>query len=534
MENSKSISLSIFILLQIIVSSILGFMFSRNDFWPGIDAIAPVQNMNSSSSQYSTDLFVSSTSNISGRTPYNLVLKILDYLLPGNTEFALSALSALTITSSTSLIFLALLTTIIKRTGTTTHLVPSAFFIAYLVFLFGSLVTPLLPYGHSIYMAGYGPEASPWSTPEYLSMTSGGLGIVLLNTNALRKKNIKMFVYSLLSLATLIHPTSSFFFLFIVALFGLSFKTFNRNEIYIISRAFFTSFFILAFMLAGQANVLSPAEFVEIYAKFRHPHHFVPSNYLNIGNILMYLSAFLLALILCRKSRPHRILTVSLFLLIFISNVGQFVFVEVFPVQLIAAFGPSRISSYALISYYVIIIHFIITNIGLPKIIEKKRTKIPFVINRKVMSCLILLTFGFSTSYVYQDYVHLKERILNQAHSLKLKPGDLILVDSKVSTQGFREFAQVNIWFDFYFMFDLKGIEIYRERWIQSCGPVPISNCQDLLTNVNVRDLSNFMEKNGVKKIVLSAPLDISLIQNNFNFLGYSEDKWSYELKNVD
>lgn len=534
MKIPQSIPLSIYILLQMIISSFLGFFFTRNSFWPGIDAVAPVQNMNSFSAQMSSDLFVTSSSEISGRTPYNMILKIVDIILPFGTEFALSALSSITMMLSTSLIFLALITSIRKRSETTKYIIPSGFLIAYLLYLLGILITLKLPYGSSIYMAGYGPTVSPWSTPEFLSMALNGSGIVLLNTTSWRGRKItKISVFFLLFLATLIHPASSFFFLMIIILSGICFKTIYRNDIYLIGSALLTAFIILAFLIGRQTNTLNSAEFVEIYAKLRHPHHFVPSYYLNQYNVLTYLLAFLFSLTLCRKSLDHRNITIGLFVFFLISNFGQFFFVEIFPVRFIAAFGPSRINSYVLISYFVIIVHYLLLNFGPPESVNKAQFKSPFVINYKIYACLILLFFCFSTNFVYQDYRDFRNHILKEVQALKLDSGDLVLFDSNIATQGFREFSEINIWLDSYFMFNFKGIEIYRERWLQSCGPKPIESCQDLFINGDSQNLYNFVRRSGVQKIVTSTPLDNLLIQENFSLLGYSGGKWSYGLKDI-
>ena len=120
-----------------------------------------------------------------------------------------------------------------------------------------------------------------------------------------------------------------------------------------------------------------------------------------------------------------------------------------------------------------------------------------------------------------------------EVQTLKLEPGDLVLFDSNIATEGFREFAEINIWLDSYFMFNFKGIEIYRERWLLSCGLKPIGSCQDLFTHGNTQDLFNFVRRSGIQKIVTSAPLENLLIQENFSLLGYSGGKWSYGLKGI-
>jgi hypothetical protein len=531
MRVPRAIPFSIFVLSQAIVSSVLGFFFSRNDFWPGIEVLAPIQHMGNLDTQNSTDLVITSTLRISGRTPYNLFLKTIDALLPFGSEFAISVLSAATIMFSISLTFSALTLMLQKNTESNKYMIPSAFFIAYLAYVLGSCFAPKLPYGWSIYMAGYGPIASPWSTPEFLSMALNGSGIIIMKFASRYRPTIgNVSALFLMFFATLIHPVSSFFFLMIVVTLGIIFKTILQKEIYIIGGTVFVCFIILAYLLMGDSSTLSSSQFVEIYSKWRHPHHFVPSDYLNLGNVLVYLFSFLFSLIICRESRAHRIALIAILSSFIFSNFVQFFFVEVFPVRLIAAFGASRINNYVLISYYVLVVHYLITNINLSKYSEKHQVKLTRVINYKLALFLTSIMFCLTTSYVYADYRDFKTNTIQEARSLKLNPGDIILVDSNVATQGLREFASINIWFDGYFIWDIPGLEIYRQRWLLSCGSNP--KCSDLLINGDSRELYNMMKRNGINKVVTSRPFEKSLIQGRLSLLGNSDSKWSYETVN--
>jgi hypothetical protein len=531
MKVPRSIPILLFVFLQITFSSVIGFFFIRKDFWPGIDALAPVQNLGNYSPQYSTDLFTNSSLKISGRTSYNLVLKFFDTVLPFDAVFALSVLSSFTIMFSVSLVFLAFITMMLNSIRSNQYMIPFIFFIAYLIFIFASLFIPKLPFGSSIYMADYGPFPSPWSTPEFLSMVLNGFAIILMKiTSKDKTRIINVFVLVVLSSAIMIHPASSFFFLTIVLIIGICFKTINRNQIFIVCTATLSCFLVLSLLFTEKSNALNSYQFVEIYSKFRHPHHFVPSTYLNLGNAVVYLSTFLFSLIICRKSSAHRNTLLALFVAFMLSNFLQFYFVEVKPVRLIAAFGTSRINSYVLVSCYVIIVHFLLTNSVFCESIKRYFFEFKSLIHFRLIGFLSLIVFCLTTNFVYSDYTEFKSATLKQTQNLKLYPNDLVLVDSNVTTEGYREFAHINIWFDEYFMFDLEGIRIYRDRWLQSCGKVPITKCQNLLTNGSMQNLYKMMDENGIQKLVTSHPLDKSLIQARFMFLGYYENKWSYEL----
>jgi hypothetical protein len=534
MKVPQSIPISIFVFLQITVSSIVGFFFVRRDFWPGIDALAPVQNLGNVAAQHSTDLFTNSSLKISGRTPYNLLLKFIDALLPFDSDFALSVLSSITIMFSVSLVFLAIMSMMLGNLGSKKQMVPSTFFIAYLIYIFGSLFVPKLPYGSSIYLADYGPFPSPWSTPEFLSMVLNGFGIIVMKISTNNKTGMNtFFVFFVLSSATFIHPASSFFFLTIISTIGICFRTINRQQIYIIGSALLVCFLVLSLLFNGESTTLSSYQFVEIYSKLRHPHHFVPSTYLNLGNVIIYLSTFLFSLVLCRKSYAHRNALLALFAAFIFSNFVQFFFVEVTPVRLIAAFGASRINSYVLISCYVIFVHFVLTNNAFCESVKKYFVEFVWVINSKLIVVLSFIVFCFTANFVYSDYIVFKSDTLKEAQDLKLYAHDLILVESNVVTEGYREFAHINIWFDDYFMFELEGIKIYRNRWLQTCGKEPITKCKDLLINGSMQSLYEMMDRNGIQKLVTSRPLDESRIHSKFVFLGYSENKWSYELNKM-
>jgi hypothetical protein len=153
-------------------------------------------------------------------------------------------------------------------------MIPSVFFLAYLVYAFGSIFVPKLPYGSSIFMAGFGPTVSPWSTPEVFSMVLSGSGVIALkfaNRHDSRLNNI--FVVFLLLSATLIHPSSSFFFLLIIVVIGISLKTISQRQLFMVSSALIIAVTILGVIFMGDSTALSSPEFVEIYSRLRHPHY---------------------------------------------------------------------------------------------------------------------------------------------------------------------------------------------------------------------------------------------------------------------
>ena len=330
---------------------LLHVKWNRNDFWSGIDII-PLLNEGRNSLQL-TDLYVGSSLDVSGRSPYILLMSFLDTMLPGNGYNALAIVSAFTVCLTSPLLFLALYSCSYMKVTSKKFSISAQVLVSW---LFPVLTYPIwskIP----LTLAGYGPFIFGWAIPEYLGiLLASGAFFVLNISSKINLKLLKVLLILIITLSILIHPTSVIILLIIVATFKIIFKTFRVHEFQIILMALILSVSILMILYIPQSKALTSMEFVEIYAEARHPHHYIVSQYLNIYSLILYLSVFFFLFITCKKSSKYMILTGILVLYFTVFNFCQFMFTELIPNKLLISFGPSRINTYILMSAYIVFI----------------------------------------------------------------------------------------------------------------------------------------------------------------------------------
>jgi len=532
MKQNPGIRLSSFILIQVLFNTILGIFFSRKKFWPSIDVLAPLEAYKRSDEIYFKDLFVSSSLEISGRTPFISIMRTVDFVFPGNSQLALSVISSLTIAFASSLLFLAIISSKNANNFQRTTIIPKFYLIAYLVYITGVHWATKLPYGDSLYLAGFGPFSGPWATPEYLAVVLNCTAFIYLNTSTSANRLAgKVTVFILLLSATIIHPASTFFLSLLILTAKYFFKTLSKNVLILYLSSLFISVAFLILVFLQESSSLSSEDFVEIYSVFRHPHHYLPSEYLSKFNVGFYFIAFIFGFFLCRKSPNSKRIVSFFFLLVLAANFLQYIVVELYPTQILSALGPSRINNYILIALWSILATNIEDWSDYWNPPGKSSYQNLMTIPRVLTSWVVLFVLLFSSStYVNSDLKGFRSQIEAELEQLQIEKGDLVIVDSSISTEGWREFGYVNVWFDFYFMFNISGIKTYRERWLASCGEVGIGDCKNSLFEGDSKALIELMMKNGIGKIVSGVELDEKFLRGNFKLLGTYEMNWSYGL----
>lgn len=518
-------------------SGVIGYFTGRDKFWGGIDLLAPVEERSRLSRELTQDLFTKSSLETSGRTPYINFIKIFDSIIPGDVFVAMSLLSSITLTLAPTLLFLMLYFTSHCTYNPMKTTISSHVLLSFFIFIFGVNVLTRLPYTPSIYLAGFGPLASPWAAPEYLSIVLNCFAMLLLSLpRILAKTSLRIMAFLLILVGTLIHPVSSFFLILIILTFKTFFKTLRIDFLVTTLSSLCIGYLVLTLMFLSQHNPLTSPQFIQIYAELRHPHHFVPSEYLSASNVLFHLIVFLFSFFICPKSnRVIRVLILWLFSYMVFFNFMQYVSVELFKIQFLAAFGPSRINTYTLTALFVLVV---LSRVVLVKEVEDLERNIQ---NSKPSRTLFPLTSGSFLlillcvwGYISSDYKEFKKQTQIETFALGISQGDKVIVDSAVETMGWREFSQINIWFDYYFMFESAGIAEYRERWLVSCGPVSLSFCENRLFRGNSEALEKVMNANSIEKLVASKPLPMSFSEEKFKFLGQTNNKWSYEFDNKE
>ena len=172
--------------------------------------------------------------------------------------------------------------------------------------------------------------------------------------------------------------------------------------------------------------------------------------------------------------------------------------------------------------------------IKLPSSVHQFKPNLSFSMTPIYSILAIVVVFSVTifqtTRYVASDYENFRTSVEYELATLGLQESDYIIVDSSISTEGWREFGKVSIWFDFYFPFNPASLGLYRDRWIESCGPVSISSCGDTLFSEDPLDLVRLMKKNSIIKFVTGDELSNYFVKDHFKLIGQSESKWSYEL----
>ena len=514
------------------ISALLGFVLSRNAFWPGIAELYPVQERsNFSSSSNRGDLHVNSSLQISAKTPYQSILRLADYVLPGESYIAIGLTSSLTICLATSLLILAFYSSSHEGNPYTSALISPQILFAHVVYLVGVTLILVLPHGTGIYLAGYGLFTFPWATPEYLSVVINSMAFLVLFINNVNRKSTKILVFTMLLVGTLIHPASSIFFALTIMTFRLALISVRRSDFIVVSGALISGLLIMFVFFASGSNSLNAIEFSQIYAEWRHPHHYVPSNYLNKFNVSFYLFSFLLVLTICRKSFRHKLLIFSLFFYTIFFNLVQFFAVEVHPIKPIVIFGPSRVNNYIFISLYMVLVLFVnsrladyrMSYVGSEKADKKYRRFTSF-------SLISVMVLFFTANYVSSDYRDFKMKIQSKMSSLKLEKGDLVFVEPSIDTTGWREFGNVSIWFDGYFPFEFTSIKIYRERWLQICETKNVSTCFSKSNKDHTQKFLNIMTNNQIHKAVFSYELTETFLEGEYELIAKADKLWSYRI----
>ncbi len=527
---NKNLSIPIFLAIQATLTALHHTKFNRNSYWPGIDVIAPMQfRQLAHDSSLSSDLFIESSSYLSGRGPFLALMTLLDSIVPGEAYIALSVVSSLTICLTSPILFLALYSSFNKPSQNIQFQLPFQVLLAWLIPVIGYPLWQRVP---GIYVAGYGPFISAWATPEYFAILLASIAFLILNTT--RKRNsvfVKSTVITLLAVSILIHPVSIFFLILIMITFKVFLSTFGFHEAKLITLSVGIGLVFLSFLIVLQSGGLNKYEFVQIYALLRHPHHFVPSYYVNKYSLVLFILLPLIIYIICRKDRPIVFLVLAIFIYSVLFNTIQFIATEIIINKTLTAFGPSRINTYILFSYYIILIFYHIRkqmslNINKKNQLGNSQSQ---NLSKTIALLLIFSSLFLSAKNVSYDYVQFKSKVEKQLQELAIDPNESILVEpsSAYVTMGWREFGNVSVWFDNYFMFDMEGISEYRKRWLELCGVKLMGNCGfQLFTN---RWFSEYMDLNKIDKLVLSFPLSSEQMGSNFSLAGNFEGLWSYQ-----
>jgi hypothetical protein len=200
----------------------------------------------------------------------------------------------------------------------------------------------------SIFSVAWWKPLAIFVAPQTLALVLGLLAIVLFyyNSNNIKKTLIPILFF----FATLIHPSIGAFCLLFLAMA-------NLKQILEMKRYWFT-LFLLSVVVPGilllwayhVPEPLSAQEFVKYYAIEHHSSHYLPSQFGSLTPLPWWVSfCFIIVLMIfvawfAIKKKDNDLLGLSLVFLLGYSSavLVQYLFVELFPIKIIASIGISR------------------------------------------------------------------------------------------------------------------------------------------------------------------------------------------------
>lgn len=537
---TRVIPMSTFFGIQALISSIVGFFYGRKRFWPGIDSIPVMEKrVNPHENFLNLDLFTMSSIQKSGRGSYLFLLETLSNFFNLDSIQVNSLLSAFTVCFATSLTLIAFFLSVYSCRENSCKIVLSPLEVLLLSLPIATYPRVFLIPGVTI--SGYDPFVVSWARPEMISILLTSIGLILFYNNLNRSSRGKIWLVMLIIFfATLIHPTASLFFSLLWILLrttsGLTKLKTNAMLLIPISIAFLA----LRFVLYDTSSNLSSHDFVNIYANWRHPHHFWPSYYLSSNNVILIITLTVFVYILGRVSRHSEFRNLWFWIAAWFVGINllQFIGTEILFNSFFTILGPSRGNLFILLAIFsisVVVISSTLVPFRKPTtpIMNHEidaRKKFPSTFNG-IVGGVVILSLLITYSYVKHDYDSYAKEVFHVVDKLKLSSSDLILVDPlRVDSTGWREFAHLQIFLDSYFMFNLSAIPEYRSRWIKVCGQNRLSDCTFHLEKANERQFLCFLSENYITKIVVDRRNDFFDVSNypSFRVLGTSGNLISY------
>ena len=236
------------------------------------------------------------------------------------------------------------------------------------------------------------------------------------------------------------------------------------------------SFIILYFANISGFEPLSPNAFFDIYIAARHPHHYLPSHYIDHSSIplmLSSLSLFVLAAFAgAKQHRRQNIIAASIVLILLLAiHSIQYFGVEILRNLPLSKLGISRLSTIYNFFYLLLILYFLSPLISW--VMQQLTVRVPLIF-RLAAPKFITVSFVFlsiaclaMTGFLYQatksaipqlpDY-----RIGQFLHKTTQEDSPLIINDTSLSY--LREFGRLSVYVDDYFPFSENHMAIWSER----------------------------------------------------------------------
>ncbi len=518
--------------LNIMVSGLV-FLFGQKELstWPMLDLIGYFKKLDGVGENYlSNDYLINSQIENSGRGPFIRVSYWISDLFNLSAEMYLALGTAILIVSGPTIVLLSLIMTRKKTVSREFHFT----FLGALGLC--SLQYFLFHYAPRLSLAGYSSyRFTQGIVAETLGIFLTGLAILIFSFN--NSQRTVIVGQTLLALGLIIHPTASGMYIVL----WVAMKLIHNNSVGIgrILAPLMVAIVFEVSILQGSAKKLTGFEFTQIYAEFRHPHHFWPSYFYSS----IFLEYFLIALaivifirLICSLGKPFRDSTL---LLVYVSAIWvlQWLLVEKQHILLFAQLSITR--GFVFIGFaFCVFFFWIMQDIFERVIISKNLEDDQFAtassgISKAITMLLVLvslITVNLIADKSKSNFNELKIKTENQISELGIAKGETILVDiDKVDSSGWREYGYVSIWLDSYFPFDLDGVALYRDRWLKFCGYNPIQHCNFVTNTFDDVEFRSFLIKNQIDVVVL--PLhDSNLSPHHLVQTGRSDNYLAYRV----
>ncbi len=328
------------------------------------------------------------------------------------------------------------------------------------------------------------------------------------------------FLFLLNLLAGLIHPVSplaTLIIMFIYFFINQNINLFSKWKYFFLTSLISYSTAILLVLNRFPQDKIDNYTLFDIYVKIRHPHHYLPSYYLNeqefLGkifvNFLIIIFIYIINNLILRNNTLKKIL-ISLLTSALGINLIQFIFVEKLKISIFTKFGISSLSFIFNIFYMICIIYFLylitlkynlffknknqsnkfnFLNIGF----FQKQFFYPLIF---ILIILSLITYKLNYSKIEKSSTNKLSIYIASNYD---QTSEFIIADNLIKYFKYpRELGGINIFHDNYYPFSTKSIIEWRERGkslddLEVCINSNLSSCK-LSSNAKVFYISNVFQ----------------------------------------
>ncbi len=314
---------------------------------------------------------------------------------------------------------------------------------------------------------GFSWSAGWWNTVAVSAINEHALSFYfgIVSWILYRYQKTKLFSLLFLSISTLFHPVVGLCTVVIDICFELPKILKSKGDLLWNLFRMFTVFLILLFLkVTFSGESIPTSDFIENYVHFRHPHHYLMSEVVNVKFFLQLL-VFLALPFLLKLNKDTKITGVALAAAFGGAVALTYIGIEIFPIKIVAVVGPNRIASILPVALAFFFCYMIMEKASVRNP-ERKRA-ISFT-NKKIFSAVGIILCVLSLLLHFSLYEKLSETdnsdIVSWLCANSSKNSVIALVESNTEGDDIRILAQRAVYSDDWFPFDEGKIPEWRER----------------------------------------------------------------------